>query len=107
MKKRGLCRKCGEPCGKSTNESLCQKCINSLPQCYNCGIVCGAAEWGYEADKEAISCILKKSGKNIFLCSECKKELKGKNGRGFLRTEGKGRKSEKLLLKDEVELAPK
>lgn len=76
MEKQLFCKKCGGPRSKkSTHESLCQKCINSLPQCYNCGIICGAKDWGYEGEKEAIPCILKKNGKEIFFCGSCKEKI--------------------------------
>ena len=77
MREQLVCKKCGGPLGKSVHESLCQKCIKSLslPQCYGCGIICGAEKWGYDAEKEAIPCILKKSGEKIFLCGSCAEKI--------------------------------
>jgi len=96
MEKQELCQKCGEPHGKSAHESLCQKCIKSLPQCYSCGIVCGAEEWGYDVEKEAILCILKKNGKNINLCGSCIRVI---FIRGYLESDIHGK-----ILADEIEI---
>ena len=66
MEGQKQCQKCGGPRGKSAHESLCQKCTKSLPHCYSCGIICGAEEWSYRVEREAIPCILKKTVKRLF-----------------------------------------
>ena len=71
MKKQEWCQKCGKLRGNSKHESLCQKCVKSLPQCYICTIICGAKKWGYHDEEETIHCILKKSGEKIILCGSC------------------------------------
>lgn len=79
MKRQQWCQKCGKLRGKSKHESLCQKCVKSLSQCFICTMICGAKEWGYYEEEEAISCILKKSGQKIILCGSCnEKRLENK-----------------------------
>ena len=96
MEKQERCQKCGQPRGESKHESLCQKCIKSLPHCYNCTIICGAKEWGYHEEKEAIPCILKKNNKKIVLCGSC-------NSKRFRKKYLTSVKNEKILA-EEIEI---
>ena len=88
MKKQKWCQKCGEPRGESVRESdlLCRKCIKSLPHCEACTIICGAEEWDYHMEKEAIPYIL--NGKKIFLCGGCSeiysKAMRGRENKYFI-----------------------
>lgn len=96
MEKQKWCQKCGGPRGESVHESLCQKCIESLPHCGICGIICGAEEWGYDAEKKAIPYIF--NGKKIFLCGGCS-ETKHKNEYFILE---KNRKIIKIPVKEVI-----
>lgn len=48
-------------------DSLCQECIETLPKCYVCGIICGQ-EWGYFESSTAFTL---KKGKKVTLCGSC------------------------------------
>ena len=93
MKKKeeeGLYQECEKSHGRS------RKYLKSLPQCWSCGIVCGA---DFLVEKEADVFVFKETGKEIILCGGCRENLETKNG--HLRPERKGRNGKEIEVRKE------
>jgi len=61
-----------------TLDNMCRKCVNTLPRCAGCGIVCGGERYNYLSEANVYKT---NDGREITLCDDCFMTM---NTRGYL-----------------------